>query len=108
MRSATKKRIGKDAAYLSFIRSLMCWVCERGGHVQDGPTEAAHVGQRGLSQKCGDRQTLPLCARHHRTGTASQHRLGKNFFTLHDIDREVEFAKLEEQYEQTIEAGKIF
>jgi len=53
------------------------------------PTEAAHVGLRGLRQKCSDRETLPLCAEHHRTGPDSHHVLGKRFWEHHGIDRDI-------------------
>lgn len=106
MRSATKKRTSKDPAYLEWIRSLPCVVCARAiaklgrtEFVQDTPTEAAHVGDRGLSQKCPDRETIPLCARHHREGTYSLHRLGKNWWKLRGIDKVALISELNARYE---------
>lgn len=88
MRSATKKKIGKDPDYLEYIRSFPCCVCERLEVDQDSITESAHVGSRGMSQKCPDRETLPLCAEHHREGQFSQHSMGKLFWPHFDLDRE--------------------
>ncbi len=68
--------------------------------VQESPTEAAHVGLRGLRQKCSDRETLPLCAEHHRTGPDAHHVLGKKFWEHHGIDREVWIAAYVERYEK--------
>ena len=68
--------------------------------VQASPTEAAHVGLRGLRQKCSDRETIPLCAEHHRTGPDSHHVLGKKFWEHHDMNREAWIAAYNERYEQ--------
>jgi hypothetical protein len=68
--------------YLRFIRRLPCVACAR-------PTtiEAAHFGPRGLGQKSDDRQTLPLCRKHHRTGNDSYHQLGPvKFADRHQLD----------------------
>lgn len=62
-------------------------------------TEAAHVGQRGLSQKCSDRETIPLCAFHHRTGPESHHRLGKLFWKHHGLDRYELIRELQSQFD---------
>ena len=58
----------RDPNYLRFIRRLPCVACAR-------PTtiDAAHFGPHGLGQKSDDRQTLPLCRKHHRTGSDSYH-----------------------------------
>ncbi len=107
MRSATKRKTGRDPEYLEWIRSLACVVCARvawrrtsEGVKQDTPTEAAHVGTRGLSQKCPDRETIPLCAYHHRTGTYALHRLGKNWWKLHGIDRDALIAELQKRFQE--------
>jgi hypothetical protein len=105
VRSATKHKTGRDSLYLDFIRSLPCHVCDGPTHwglllprCQDGPTEAAHVGRRGLSQKSPDRETIPLCAKHHRLGKDSHHKLGKKFWWHHGIDREKLIAELQAYY----------
>ena len=95
MRSATRKKIGKNPAYLAFIRTLPCEVC--GAY----PVEAAHVGAgpRGFSAKCPDNETIPLCARHHRTGKDAHHVLGRNFWSHHGIDRCKTIQQLNEAFE---------
>ncbi len=62
-------------------------------------SEAAHVGERGLGQKCSDRETIPLCAAHHRTGPESHHVLGKAFFTHHKLDKDAIVAELNRLYD---------
>lgn len=118
MRSATKNQVGKHAAYLEWIRSLPCICClcltwsdwlksklDTFG-LLFGPdrmlrrNEAAHVGRRGLSQKCSDRETVPLCALHHRTGILSHHVLGKGFWAYWKIDRDALVKALNERYEE--------
>ncbi len=92
--AASGKQPAKDPAYLDFIRTLPCAVCVRlaealGGYKpQPSPTEAAHVGIRGLRQKCSDREAIPLCGWHHRESPASHHRLGKLFWVFQQLDRE--------------------
>ena len=73
----------RDRKYLAWIRRFACAVC-----LLNRPTEAAHVGRRGLSQKCSDRETIPLCAEHHRNGKDSYHKLGKRFWEHHGLDRD--------------------
>jgi len=62
-------------------------------------TEAAHVGPRGTSQKCPDRETLPLCAEHHRTTQFSQHSMGKLFWAHFDLDRDEMLSMYQEIYD---------
>jgi hypothetical protein len=61
MRSATRKKTGRDKEYLAFIRAQPCWVCERHGWEQKTKTEAAHLGPRA---KVPDRQAVPMCWHH--------------------------------------------
>src|SRR5690348_9289800 len=88
IRPRKKPRRGRvrDPKYLEWIRGFCCIVCWLAGTGeweafcaephdvygkavdQTSPTEAAHVGERGLGQKCSDRETIPLCAAHHRMG----------------------------------------
>ena len=119
MRSATKKRTGKDPDYLDWIRTLPCVCCvglERFLRLVAGtqtwldvaklienqryPTEAAHVGQRGLSQKCPDRQAIPLCELHHTRGRESHHRLQKKFWSFWFIDRDALIAELNSRFKE--------
>ena len=71
--------------YLDFIRQCWCVLTATGDCV--GAVEAAHVGDRGLGQKCRDQETIPLCGYHHRTGPDSQHVMGKRFWDHHGINR---------------------
>jgi len=61
----------RNPAYLRWIRSLPCSVCRTRWQV-----EAAHTGPHGIGQKSSDLSAIPLCARHHRTGNDSYHKLG--------------------------------
>lgn len=124
MRSATRNKTGKDPDYLAFIRDLPCLMCLASAEavrasqfelnfagwlgrsrVQATPTEAAHVGDRGLSQKCPDRETIPLCAQHHREGKDSAHRLGRNFWKHWGLDRDTLIEVLQQKY--TAQAGEL-
>jgi len=97
MRSATKKKLGRNPKYLDWIREKPCLICER----QDTPStaEAAHVGERGLSQKCPDSEAIPLCVFHHREGPHAHHKLGKRFWVLYGIDKDAIIARLNAEYE---------
>ncbi len=119
----------KDPKYKAWIQSLPCLICWlavwKGGEFRDllalgwqpyvmreeyaGPgtggvqesiTEAAHVGDRGLSQKCSDRWTIPLCGlEHHREGKESAHKLQKKFWEHHGLDRAATIGELWDKYE---------
>lgn len=117
----------RDAAFLGFVRSLPCPLCWkhlwpaltaqvlsdwriRGWesafwNAANGATEAAHVGLRGLGQKCSDRETIPLCATHHRTGKDSHHVLQKSFWKFHGIDKDALIAELNRRYESERESS---
>ena len=78
-----------DEPYKRWIRSLPCVVCSTWGFSIQGYhgfVECAHVGQRGMKQKCSDRETLPLCVWHHRLGPKSVH-AGKGFWMHWKLDR---------------------
>lgn len=100
----------RDPKYLAFVREFVCVACSRGSvhqpyNLAPWPrTEAAHVGDRGLGQKCSDRETITLCAVHHRTGLESHHVLGKSFWKHHGLDKAAIVAELNRIYEQ--ERGK--
>jgi hypothetical protein len=66
----------RNPVYLRWIRTLPCSVCRTTRAV-----EAAHTGPHGLSQKSSDWYAIPLCARHHRTGEDSYHKLGPRKFS---------------------------
>jgi hypothetical protein len=97
-----KPRRGRilDPDFLRFARTQPCSVpgCKPG--FKAGPIEAAHVGRRGIGQKCSDREVLPLCARlHHQVGVKSHHALGKRFWVVHGLNRAVLIAELNRLYE---------
>jgi hypothetical protein len=95
----TRRKI--DKPYLDFIRSLCCVVCQIRQCIEwSSRTEAAHVGVRGLGQKCSDRETIPLCPAHHRLDRDSCHRLGKRFWQHHGLDREALIAAFNQRYER--------
>lgn len=100
-RKRAKPRRGpvKDPKYLDWIRSQPCCVCNRLYPWLALPSEAAHVGRRGLGQKCDDREALPICTRHHRTGAFSVHVLGKGFWTHYGLDRDKLIAEYQERYD---------
>lgn len=108
MRSATRNKTGKDPAYLEWIRQQPCVVCRLARvagraaalllSLFQRTVEAAHVGQRGISQKCPDREALPLCRHHHRLGMWSHHRLGKYFWSQWNLDREALIREHNEKY----------
>jgi hypothetical protein len=97
MARSARSKGRKDKKYLAFIRSQPCLLCDDAierrvfiagiPYRQVWPTEAAHVGERGLSQKCSDYETLPLCAGHHRIGRQSHHVLGRKFWEHHGINK---------------------
>ena len=101
MRSATRKKTGKDPEYLVWLHDLPCLVCRPDGvGMQLSRTEAAHVGDRGLSQKCPDREAIPLCRIHHRISPDSVHALQKKFWAKWSIDRDEIIRKLNARYEE--------
>lgn len=114
MRSATRKRVGKNPKYLDWIRTLPCVCCcvidfgrmswlialfDKEMRNWEPQPEVAHVGERGLSQKCSDDQAIPLCGEHHRTGKDSHHVLGKKFWSHWGIDRDKLLTELRARYE---------
>lgn len=80
----------------------MCVACFPGDFLVRGYgiSEAAHVGERGLGQKCSDRETIPLCVEHHRTQPYAHHVLGKKFWAHHGLDKEAIVAELNRLYDQ--------
>ena len=96
----SKPRRGRvlDKLYLEFVATLPCLVCGR------RPVEVAHLGERGLSQKCDDRKTGPLCHLHHQDSKVGHHgQLGRNWWSFHGLrDRSEIFAVLGEMYKSGI------
>lgn len=103
-RKPTKPRKDANPAYLAWLRERLCavWLHSMSGkpiHCS-GIIEAAHVGQRGLGQKCGDGYAIPLCTHHHRTGRYAQHVIGKRFWVYWGIGREDVIEALHKLYKE--------
>jgi hypothetical protein len=72
----------RNPRYLAWIRTQPCCVCGSKKAI-----EASHTGPHGLGQKSPDSSAIPLCAKHHRTGADSYHRLGpRKFSEKHNLD----------------------
>ncbi len=95
------KRNHHDKDYLAWIASLGCICCRIAGEKQTERTEVDHVGQRGIGQRSSDRETLPLCSSHHRTGKAARHRLGRAFWAQWGLDRDELIRTLNETYDKS-------
>jgi hypothetical protein len=54
----------RSKAYLAFVRTHPCISCGK-----EGPSEADHVGPRGVGQKTSDYRCVPLCSACHRWRT---------------------------------------
>jgi hypothetical protein len=73
----------RDPKFLKWIKSLPCSVPA----CTSSYIEAAHTGGHGIGIKAPDRQAIPLCGRHHRSGNDSLHSLNRRKFELkHGID----------------------
>jgi len=110
-RKRTKPRRGplRDPKYLAWIRTLPCVCCfiflhgwsrreYFGRRNMAGSSEAAHVGPRGIAQKCSDLEAIPLCGFHHRTGPFAHHRLQKRFWAYWEINRDEFIAELKARF----------
>ena len=93
----------RNLKYLAWITTQPCLVCG-----QTGGIEAAHTGPHGMGQKSPDTSAIPLCARHHRTGRDSYHKLGPRAFERqHGLDLRAIVARLNEKPSIRIEAGSF-
>ena len=91
----------RNPGYLRWIRTLPCSVCRTTRSV-----EAAHTGPHGLSQKSSDLSAIPLCAKHHRTGDDSYHRLGpRRFAEVHHLHIGAMVARLSAKPFIRVESG---
>ncbi len=116
-RSRTKKKQPKDLNFRAWIRAWPCFVCFKDHcekfklpfwrlcHLPEaremfrersleicGETQAAHVGSKGMSQMCPDREMMPLGERHHLHPTMggfpdSHHAGTKTFWKKHGLTR---------------------
>jgi hypothetical protein len=93
----------RNLKYLAWIRTQPCLVCGKAGGI-----EAAHTGPHGMGQKSPDTSAIPLCARHHRTGSDSYHKLGPRAFERqHGLDLRAIVAHLNEKPSIRIEGGSF-
>ena len=93
----------RNPEYLKWIRTLPCAVCRATRGV-----EAAHTGPHGLGQKSSDLSAIPLCARHHRTGPDSYHKLGpRKFAEVHRLNIPALVARLSAKPSIRVESGSF-
>jgi hypothetical protein len=131
-RAPRRSRSDSEPQYLAFVRKLPCLVCyadfwaywlnlepgvrvnlvemvetlNRGAvqHLQDSPTEAAHLGfsssVRGIGQKYPDLEAGPLCRGHHREFKTAHHQASAGWWgrNLPDLDRDSMLKALGEIY----------
>ena len=57
----------EDREYLDRVASLGCCVCSNNGHL-DSPAEIHHIGNGTMGKRANNREVIPLCHIHHRTG----------------------------------------
>lgn len=103
-RRAARRGPARDAAYLTWIRSLPCAACGRAAR-----SEAAHVGtDGGTGIKANDYSAIPLCAACHRVGPNSYHMAGKRTFAaMWCLDYNGIVARLNAVWEQ-LQKVKVF
>ena len=93
----------RNPRYLAWIRTHPCVVCGSWRGI-----EAAHTGPHGLGQKSPDTSAIPLCAKHHRTGNDSYHRLGpRRFAQAHNLDIPAIVRKLNQKPVIRVESGRF-
>lgn len=57
----------REPEFLRWVKAQPCAArSARQGEECDGAIEAHHAGPHGAGQKCPDRESIPLCTRHHR------------------------------------------
>jgi hypothetical protein len=91
----------RSRLYLAWIRTLPCIVCGSTGWI-----EASHTGPHGMGQKSSDYSTIPLCGKHHRSGSDSYHKLGpRRFSEVHNLDLRAIVSRLNLKPVVRLEAG---
>jgi hypothetical protein len=94
-------KLARSPKYLAWIRTHPCVVCGASRGI-----EASHTGPHGLGQKSPDSSAIPLCAKHHRTGNDSYHKLGpRKFSQVHRLDIPEIVRKLNRKPVIRVEAG---
>jgi len=131
------KRQKIDLGYRAWLREWPCFICfmqycsEEGLNFWDsckapftrwafafnskrkcGPTQAAHVGSKGIGQKCPEREMMPLGLRHHLHPTAGgfpdSHHAGKRTFWLkHKLSRPKVLEFLRKLYLKETGSGQL-
>ena len=84
----------RERLYLMWLRRWPCVACMAGLPDGGGVIEAAHpkfgMGLRrrefGVGEKSHDRFAVPLCSKHHRTGSHAEHRGQRAFWARLGID----------------------
>jgi len=69
------------------------------GGNESQPSQAAHFGPRGLSQKTCDKNAIPLCVNCHLEGKDAHHRDAKHFEQKHYLDVPALIARLNRVWE---------
>ena len=93
----------RNREYLAWIRTLPCVVCRSTRGI-----EASHTGPHGLGQKSSDYSAIPLCHKHHRTGSDSYHKLGpRRFCAVHGLDIRAIVGRLNMKPLVRLEAGSF-
>jgi hypothetical protein len=91
----------RNPRYLAWVRTQPCCVCGSKKAI-----EASHTGPHGIGQKSPDSSAIPLCAKHHRTGSDSYHRLGpRKFAERHNLDIPAIVRRLSKKPTIRVEAG---
>lgn len=85
----------RSKKYLDFVRGVECCVCGR----KDETVIAHHVDTGGMSLKCSDALTIPLCHTHHAEAHSGKH----TFFLSYGTTKEECLARTMQAY---IEEGR--
>lgn len=93
-----RKNRERDVAYLAWLHTLPC-CCNVGQGTCYGAIAAHHAGERGLGQKCPDREAISLCFGHHQDGPDAIHRIGRKFWDRHGLVKEELIAEFNRVYD---------
>ena len=52
---------------MGLVAELGCIICRNNGHL-DSPAEIHHIGNGTMGKRANNREVIPLCHIHHRTG----------------------------------------
>lgn len=87
-----------DTSWMLLVKRLPCCAAQLDVHTTcQGVVEADHAGLRPMGRKCSDKDTIPLCSKHHRERTDF-----RGTFKTWDgarmrawLDAQIEFARLD-------------